>query len=100
MGWEHGASETHGGFLTCCLASRRKVTLLGCVAIAVFYENYDLSLLNTSLKHIAESLLVDETDLGYFVARIRFAGLLAFVFIPAADLIVPRRLFRQVRFPL
>ena len=64
----------------------------------VFYGNYDLSLLNTSLKHIAESLLVDETDLGYFVARIRFAGLLAFVFIPVADLIGRRHLFGQVRF--
>ena len=43
---------------------RRKLTLLGCVAIAMFYENYDLSLLNTSLKHIAESLRVEETNLG------------------------------------
>ncbi len=72
---------------------RRQVTLLGCVAIGVFYENYDLSLLNTSLKYIAESLSVDEPDLGYFVGRIRFAGLVALLIIPAADLIGRRRLF-------
>jgi len=72
---------------------RRKLTLLGCVAIAVFYENHDLSLLNTSLKHIAGSLHVDETDLGYFVAFVRLSGLLALVIIPAADLIGRRRLF-------
>ena len=72
---------------------RRKLTLLGCVAIAMVYENYDLSVLNTSLKHIAESLLVDETNLGYFVASIRFAGLFGLLFIPAADLIGRRRLF-------
>ena len=72
---------------------RRKLTLLGCVAIAMFYENYDLSLLNTSLKHIAESLRVEETNLGYFVASIRFAGLFGLLLIPAADLIGRRRLF-------
>ena len=72
---------------------RRKLTLLGCVAIAMFYENYDLSLLNTSLKHIAESLRVEETNLGYFVACIRFAGLFGLLLIPAADLIGRRRLF-------
>ena len=68
------------------------VTLLGCVSIALFYENYDLSLLNVSLKHIGETLKFDETEFGFFIAKIRFGSLFAFLVIPFIDLIGRRRL--------
>ena len=68
------------------------VTLLGCVSIALFYENYDLSLLNVSLKHIGETLKIDETEFGFFTAKIRFGSLFALLVIPFIDLIGRRRL--------
>ena len=68
------------------------VTLLGCVSIALFYENYDLSLLNVSLKHIGETLRIDETEFGFFIAKIRFGSLFALLVIPFIDLIGRRRL--------
>lgn len=68
------------------------VTLLGCVSIALFYENYDLSLLNVSLKHIGETFRIEEVEFGFFIAKIRFWSLLALLVIPFIDLIGRRRL--------
>ncbi len=71
----------------------RRLTLLGCVAIGMLYENYDLSLLNNSLMHIAESLRIAEPELGRFLALIRFSGLLGLLIIPVSDLMGRRRVF-------
>lgn len=72
---------------------RRLVDLLGFVALALLFENYDFSLLNAALKHIAHDLGIAETDLGYFTSLVRLGALPAFAIIPAADYIGRRRLF-------
>jgi len=72
---------------------KRLVDLLGFVALALLFENYDFSLLNAALKHIAHDLGIAETDLGYFTALVRLGALPAFLLIPAADYIGRRRLF-------
>src|SRR6187455_2521455 len=72
---------------------KRLVDLLGFVALALLFENYDFSLLNAALKHIAHDLGIAETDLGYFTALVRLGALPAFALIPAADYIGRRRLF-------
>lgn len=72
---------------------KRLVDLLGFVALALLFENYDFSLLNAALKHIAHDLGIGETDLGYFAALVRLGALPAFLLIPVADYIGRRRLF-------
>jgi MFS family permease len=72
---------------------KRLVDLLGFVALALLFENYDFSLLNAALKHIAHDLNIGETDLGYFTSLVRLGALPAFALIPAADYIGRRRLF-------
>jgi MFS family permease len=71
----------------------RLVNLLGFVAFALLFENYDFSLLNAALKHIARDLQIAESDLGYFTALVRLGALPAFALIPAADYLGRRRLF-------
>jgi MFS family permease len=72
---------------------KRLVDLLGFVALALLFENYDFSLLNAALKHIAHDLNIAENDLGYFTSLVRLGALPAFAVIPAADYIGRRRLF-------
>lgn len=71
----------------------RLVTLLGFVSLALFFENYDFSLLGAALKHIADDLGLAESELGGFTAMIRLGALPAFLIIPFADVIGRRRLF-------
>jgi MFS family permease len=72
---------------------KRLVDMLGFVALALLFENYDFSLLNAALKHIAHDLNIAENDLGYFTSLVRLGALPAFALIPAADYIGRRRLF-------
>ncbi len=71
----------------------RTVTLLGCVTIALFYENYDISLLLTTLEKVSLDLGIAETELGFFVSQIRLGGLFSLLIIPFVDIIGRRRLF-------
>lgn len=71
----------------------RLLSLLGFVALALFFENYDYSLLNAALKHIAHDLGIPEQDLGLFAAQIRLGALPAFLLIPFSDVLGRRRLF-------
>jgi MFS family permease len=63
------------------------------VSFALFFEQYDLSLLNNALKYISADLGVAETQLGFFQAWIRLGSLPAFALIPLADRVGRRRLF-------
>jgi MFS family permease len=67
--------------------------LLGFVALALFFENYDVSLLGALLKYLAEDFGLAKADLGDFVGKIRLGTLPAFFLIPFADRIGRRRLF-------
>lgn len=69
------------------------VRLLGFVALAMFFENYDMSLLTSVLKYLGEDFGLDTAELGSFSAWIRFGTLPAFFVIPFADRIGRKRMF-------
>lgn len=72
---------------------RTQLQLLGFVALAMFFENYDIGLLGAVLKYLAEDFGLDKADLGWFTGGIRLGTLPAFFIVPFADRIGRRRLF-------
>lgn len=75
-----GVEETH-------------VRTLGIVALAMFLENFDMSLLGAVLKYLAEDFGLSKTELGSFAGSIRLGALPAFFLVPLADHIGRRRMF-------
>ncbi len=71
----------------------RLFTLLGLVSLAVFFEQYDASMLTAALKHIAVDLEIGEDELGKFLGLIRLGALPALLLVPFADRIGRRRVF-------
>ena len=69
------------------------LSLLGLVALALFFENYDQSMLTSALKHIAQDLGVEERELGTLTMWVRLGAVPAFLLIPFADRIGRRRVF-------
>jgi putative MFS transporter len=69
------------------------VRLLGLVALALFFESYDLSMLTSALKFIAEDLQMAGETLGGYMGMIRLGALPAFLLIPFADQVGRRRVF-------
>ena len=70
-----------------------QLRLLGLIALALLFENYDFQLITAALKYIAEDLAIPEASLGRFMSWIRLGGLPAVLVIPFADWIGRRRLF-------
>ncbi|MCP4622936.1 MAG: MFS transporter [bacterium] len=75
------------------MLEQRLFSLLGFVTFALFFENYDYSLLGSCLKYIAEDLNIAEAKLGYFTALIRLGSLPAIFIIPMVDFFGRKRLF-------
>jgi putative MFS transporter len=71
----------------------RHLTLLGAIALALFFEEYDLAMLTAALPFIAADLAIAETDFGLYLGIIRLGALPAFLVIPFADRIGRRRVF-------
>jgi putative MFS transporter len=71
----------------------RLVTLLGLVALALFFESYDISMLTSALSFIARDLAIAEGDLGEVLAVIRLGSLPALLVVPFTDRIGRRRVF-------
>ncbi len=71
----------------------RLVSLLGLVALALFFESYDISMLTAALRHIASDLGMSEDDLGTYLSVIRLGALPVVLTIPLADRIGRRRVF-------
>ena len=71
----------------------RLISLLGLVSLALFFEQYDNSMLTAALKYIAGDLGVSEHDLGGFLALIKLGAVPAFLLVPFADRIGRRRVF-------
>jgi len=65
--------------------TRRQWRVLGLVALASFFELYDLYLFQLSLKQIQADLAVPEVHLGLFGSMVRFGALPAFLVALAAD---------------
>jgi MFS transporter, putative metabolite:H+ symporter len=71
----------------------RLITLLGLVSLALFFEQYDNSMLTSALKYVAADLRVSEHDLGSFLGTIKLGSVPAFLIVPFADRIGRRRVF-------
>ena len=71
----------------------RLVSLLGLVSLALFFEQYDNSMLTAALKFIADDLHLQESNLGGFLALIKLGAVPAFLLVPFADRIGRRRVF-------
>lgn len=71
----------------------RLLSVLGLVSLALFFEQYDNSMLTSALKFIARDLAMTEGDLGSFLAIIKLGAVPAFLVVPFADRIGRRRVF-------
>ncbi|HZR80765.1 MAG TPA: MFS transporter [Candidatus Binatia bacterium] len=71
----------------------RSIRLLGLIAIAAFFENYDLSNLMSALSYIAADFGLADATLAGYVGIIRLGAIPAFLLIPLADRVGRRRLF-------
>jgi len=69
------------------------LALLGAVAFALLFEEYDLAMLTQALKHISEDLVIAEQDLGFYLGIVRVGGIPAVFLIPLADRLGRRRMF-------
>jgi len=67
--------------------------LLQLLAFGLMIENYDLSLINSTLKYILDDLQIATTESGFYLSVIRLGGLLTFLVLPFADRMGRRRVF-------
>ena len=67
--------------------------LLGAVAFALLFEEYDQAMVTSALKQISADLAIAERQLGLYLALIRLGALPAFLLIPLADRIGRRPVF-------
>ena len=70
-----------------------RLSLLGAIALALFFEEYDLAMLTSALHRIAADLGMAETQFGLYLGIIRLGALPAFLVIPLADRFGRRRVF-------
>jgi len=67
--------------------------ILRLVALGLFFENYDLALLNAALPQISRDLGIAAGDTGFYVSAIRLGGVGTFLLLPFADRLGRRHLF-------
>ena len=67
--------------------------MFGLVVLGTFFEAYDISLLSSAVKHIAEDLAIAKPDLPFVLAAVRLGGFFAFALLPLADRLGRRRVF-------
>lgn len=71
----------------------RHVGLVGVVALAALFENYDVSMLSAALKQIRESFGLTQAEATSLFAWIRLGAIPAFLVLPLADRVGRRRVF-------
>lgn len=67
--------------------------LLGVVSLALLFEAYDLGLMTSALRHIAEGIGLEEANMGHYLGLVRLGGLPALAVVPLADKLGRRPLF-------
>jgi len=72
--------------------TRRQWNILGLISFAVFFDQYDMTLLAMALKQIQLDLAIPEAELGRLGAVIRLGALPAFAIVLAADVFGRRRM--------
>ena len=71
----------------------KHIALVGIVALAAFFENYDMSMLTSALKQIRESFGLTQSGAASLFAWIRLGAIPAFLVLPLADRIGRRKVF-------
>jgi putative MFS transporter len=71
----------------------RYVSLVGVVALAGLFENYDLSVLSAALKQIRGTFDLDQAEMTSMLAWVRLGAIPAFLILPLADRIGRRPVF-------
>jgi putative MFS transporter len=71
----------------------QKIQMLGAIALAFLFENYDHAMLSAALKQIAETFAIQESDLGAMLGWVQLGALPAFLVVPLADRLGRRRVF-------
>ena len=71
--------------------SPEHLSLLGVLSFAMFFENYDFSLLGNALPQLGRTFGLSKGALGDFTSITRLGALPAFLFVPLADRIGRRR---------
>ncbi|MFP6654757.1 MAG: MFS transporter [Myxococcota bacterium] len=72
---------------------QRHVNLVGVVALAGFFESYDLSVLSAALKQIRESFELSQSEMTGLLAWVRLGAIPAFLILPLADRFGRRRVY-------
>jgi AAHS family benzoate transporter-like MFS transporter len=67
--------------------------IIALVSLGLFFETYDIGLVNAALPQIAAGLGIEGRDTGFYLGAIRVGGLGAFLLIPFADRFGRRRVF-------
>ncbi|HVH06017.1 MAG TPA: MFS transporter, partial [Myxococcota bacterium] len=70
-----------------------QLRLLGFIALALLFENYDLSMLGSAMKFIRESFGLEQAAAGQLTAYVRLGAIPAFFVIPFVDRLGRRRVF-------
>jgi putative MFS transporter len=70
-----------------------QLRLLGFIALAMLFENYDLSMLGSAIKYIREDFGLPQSEVGRLTATVRLGALPALFVIPFVDRIGRRRVF-------
>ena len=71
----------------------KHVSLVGVVALAGFFESYDLSVLSAALKQIRESFGLSQAEMTGLLAWVRLGAIPAFLVLPLADRLGRRRVY-------
>jgi len=71
----------------------RHVALVGVVALAAFFENYDQSMLTSALKQIREDFALTQSEAATWFGWIRLGAIPAIVVLPLADRLGRRSVF-------
>jgi MFS family permease len=71
----------------------KHVSLVGLVALANFFESYDLSVLSAALKQIRETFELDQGEMTALLAWVRLGAIPAFLILPLADRVGRRPVF-------
>lgn len=71
----------------------RHLRLLGLVALALLFEQYDLSLSTSALPYIAADLGMREAELGDYLTYLRLGSVSSLLVVPLADGLGRRRVF-------
>lgn len=71
----------------------RHVSLVGIVALAGFFESYDLSMMTAAFKQIRETFGLTQAEMTSLVAWVRLGAIPAFFVLPLADRFGRRRMF-------